>query len=103
MAQNVVGDYVPTAQKAWREMVASYIAKDAALESTVTLVSNDNWMEYTVRYVIDYKKRRSTNDVLFSRILDEFDRSGGALAVASMTVHLVETPTMQVRLSESRQ
>jgi hypothetical protein len=66
----------------------------------VTLIANDNWLEYTVRYVVDYKKRRSTKDQLFNRILDEFDNTDGRVSVASMTVQLVGTPVFDLRLKE---
>lgn len=43
--------------------------EDARVEPIVTMVANDNWMEFTVRYVVDYKQRRSTKDLLFNRYL----------------------------------
>jgi hypothetical protein len=57
-------------------------------------------MEFTVRYVVDYKRRRGTKDRLFTRILEEFDQTDGRVSIASMTVHLVETPVFDVRIRE---
>jgi hypothetical protein len=66
-------------------------------------IANDNWMEFTMRYVVDYKKRRGTKDLLFTRILEEIEGTNGRVALASSTVHLVETPEIKVKLVESAQ
>ncbi|MFS8066803.1 MAG: hypothetical protein ACMG6S_10565 [Byssovorax sp.] len=63
------------------------------------LIANDSWIELTVRYVVDYRRRRSTRNDLHSRILDEIDRTDGKAAMASMTVQLVEWPRLDVRLT----
>ncbi len=64
----------------------------------VTMVANDNWMEFTLPYVVDFKRRRATKDQLFSRILDEIAASDGGVALASATFQIVETPVFDVRL-----
>jgi hypothetical protein len=65
----------------------------------VTLTANDNWVEFTLRYVVDFKKRRSTKDLLFSGILEEADKTGGKVAFASATFQLVEAPEIKVKLT----
>jgi len=100
VANEVVGDYVTRAMVAWSEMVQKYLIEEASVEPMVTLIANDNWMEFTIRYVVDFKKRRSIKDRLFTRILEEFDKSDGRLSIASMTVHLVETPVFDVRIRD---
>ncbi len=77
------------------------MVEEAIVEPTISLALNDNWMEYTVRYVVDYKKRRSTKDGIFTRILDEFATTGGRVSIASATFHLVELPPVDVRLAAS--
>lgn len=98
-AQEVVGDYVPKVKDVWREMQLKYLLEAASIDPGVTLVANDNWLEYTVRYVVDFKLRRSTKDRLFERILDKLEASGGRVSLASATFHLVETPTLNVRIA----
>ncbi|HEX7402301.1 MAG TPA: mechanosensitive ion channel family protein [candidate division Zixibacteria bacterium] len=89
IAQEIVGDYVKFAQQSWEGMVKKYLIEDASTEPMVTLMANDNWVEFTLRYVVDYKKRRSTKDQLFTRILEETNKSEGKIAFASTTLHLV--------------
>lgn len=96
----VVGDYASQADSAWEQMMSRYAVEDARVKPMVTMVANDNWLEFTLRYVVDYKRRRSTKDTLFSRILDAFDETEGQVSIASMTVHLVETPTLNVKIAK---
>jgi small-conductance mechanosensitive channel len=99
VADEVVGEYIPQAKSHWQQMIKKYLLEDARVEPAVTLVTTDNWMEFTLRYVVDYKYRRSKKDQLFTRILDEFLSREDRLAYASTTVHLVETPTFDVRVT----
>ncbi len=74
----LVGDYSRQAAEAWKSMVEKFMIEDARVLPLVTLVVNDNWLEFTVRYVVDYKARRSTRDALFTRILDDIGKTGDA-------------------------
>jgi len=100
VADEVVGDYATHARAAWKGVVERYLIEDEKVEPTVTVIANDNWMEFTVRYVVDYKRRRITKDQIFTRILEELDKTGGRVAIASMTIQIVETPAFDVRLME---
>ena len=96
----LLGDYAKEAERAWKDLVARYRIENASVDPMVTIVVNDNWIEYTVRYVVDYKKRRSTKDALFSRILDEVDKSEGKIMLASATFEIV--PTSGLRIESRR-
>ncbi len=98
-ADAVVGEYVPIAKGAWKELVAKFLIEDAMIDPMITLIANDNWIEFTVRYVVDYKRRRGVKDRLFSRILEDVEKTDGRVALASATFHLVETPVIDVRVA----
>ena len=100
-AQKVVSEYVAFAHQTWQNIMRKYTIEDASVEPIVTLVANDNWMEFTLRYVVDFKKRRSTKDLLFTCILDGVAASDGRVSMASTTFHLVEAPVFDVRLHTS--
>jgi small-conductance mechanosensitive channel len=100
VADEVVGDYTAHARVAWKGVVERYMVEDERVEPTVTVIANDNWMEFTVRYVTDYKRRRITKDQLFTRILEELDKTDDRVAIASTTIQIVETPAFDVRLVE---
>jgi small-conductance mechanosensitive channel len=98
VVDEVVGDYAVHARAAWKGVVEKYMIEDERVEPMVTVMANDNWMEFTVRYVVDYKRRRITKDQLFTRILEELDKTDGRVAIASTTIQIVETPAFDVRL-----
>lgn len=101
IADESLGSYVAKARQTWQLMVNKYRIEDARIEPAVTLIANDNWMEFTIRYVTDFKTRRSSKDMLFTRILEEFDATDGKVQVASATFHLVDAPVFNVRMSNS--
>lgn len=97
---SITGEYTQQAKESWSTLVQQYRVDPTEMDPRVFLVANDNWMEYTLRYVVDYKKRRLTKDLLFTRILEEIDRAEGRVALASSTLHLVEAPDIKVTLVE---
>lgn len=97
IADDITKEYTVNAQEAWSEVIKQFVLREAKLEPQVTLLANDNWIEFTIRYIVDYRKRRMTKDLLFTAILDEVQQSGGKLAIASTTVHIVETPVIKVK------
>ena len=94
----VVGDYAEGARNAWKEITKTYLVEDAMVEPMVSMIANDNWIEFTLRYVVDFKRRRATKDRLFTRLHEEIEASNGRVAIASATFHLVETPVFDVRV-----
>ena len=96
IVDRITSEYAGEAQKAWNEITRQYVVREINLASQVTLVATDNWIEFTLRYVVDYRYRRITKDKLFSAVLDSVRDSEGKMAIASTTVHLVEMPTIQV-------
>jgi small-conductance mechanosensitive channel len=99
-ANEVVGQIVPEAANTWKEMTRKYMIEHASVDPMVTLIANDNWLEFTVRYVVNFKRRRSTKDALFNRILEAFGESGGKVSLASTTLHLVDAPVLNVSLTK---
>jgi len=92
----VVADYKNQAFNSWQTMVSKYMVEAASVDPSIILALNDNWMEYTIRYVVDFKKRRGTKDRLYTRILDEIALTRGEVSLASTTIQLVEIPTLNV-------
>lgn len=95
----IIGDYAVNSKAVWKKMVEKYKIEEAKVEPMVTMIANDNWMEFTIRYVVDYKARRNTKDLLFTRILEEFDKTEGRVLIASTStdIRLVEAPLLDAR------
>ena len=98
VAGDVVGQYAKDAASGWKQVVQSYRIEDAAVEPMVTLTADENWLTFTLRYVVDYRSRRSTKDALWSRLLAEIDNTRGEVVVACSSVEL-DTPGFKVQLT----
>src|SRR5699024_12724959 len=86
-------------QEKWLTLQNKYRLEDAQTEPMVSIIANDNWVEFTLRYIVNYKKRRMTKTALFTQILKSVDVSNGKIKFASATFQLVDTPEIKVKLS----
>ena len=102
VVNEVCGDYAGESKEAWKKAVMKYQLEDARIEPMVTLVANDNWIEFTARYIVDYRKRRFTKDRLFTRILEEVDKSENRIRLASATFEVTNIPRLEFEISEGK-
>lgn len=100
IGKEVVGDISTQSKEKWIFLQNKYRLEDAQTEPMVSLIANDNWVEFTLRYVVNYKKRRSTKTALFTNILKQIEATNGEIKFASATFHLVEAPEIKVTLSK---
>lgn len=96
IANKLTDEYAQQSQAYWDEMVRKYAIENATLDTMVTMKITDNWVEYTVRYVVDYRKRRSIQDALFTEILREISSSDGVVELASVTLNITEMPPINI-------
>lgn len=92
--------YSQFAKENWEKMVKKYLIENANVEPSLMFVLNDNWVEFTLRYVVDYKKRGATKYSLFSDIYDSVNKTNGKVAFASATFELVGMPELKVKLDK---
>ncbi len=96
--KEIAGDVSDDSKKKWDELEHKYLLESARTEAMVSLVANDNWVEFTLRYVVDYKRRRATKTALFSKILKDVEATNGAIRFASATFELVGMPDVSVKM-----
>lgn len=94
----IAGDLTRQSREKWNDLQTKFRLEDAQTEPMVSLVANDNWVEYTLRYVVSYKKRRATKTALFTNILKQIEATNGEIKFASATFHLVEAPEIKVKM-----
>ena len=102
VAEQTCGDYAREIKGTWDEMTRNYVLEHARVLPMVTMVADENWMTYTLRYVVDFKKRRITKDVLFSAILDRIDASDGRVGIASAAQEITLMPPSAVAVNLDR-
>lgn len=99
VAEETVGDYARYAKESWRDVVGKYRIEDARVDPLITMTFDENWLVFTLRYVVDFKARRITKDKLFTGILLGFDASESRVAIASSSteINLTDAPALSVR------
>ncbi|MBP3952936.1 mechanosensitive ion channel family protein [Bacillus suaedae] len=90
VGEEVTGEYANKAREHWHEMVRKFLIEDAVTKPIVSVVAEERFVEYTLRYVTHYRSRRTTKDLLYSRILEEIDNSPENIEFASSSVSIVE-------------
>jgi small-conductance mechanosensitive channel len=101
-ADAVVSATIENVTREWEVMRQKYPLEHASVEPRVFLIANDNWMQVTLRYAVDVKRRRTVHDELFMYILDAIAETEGRVALASATLELVSAPALDVRLHAER-
>ncbi len=96
VANEICGEFALHSHESWQVAVKKYLLEPAQIEPVVTLVANDNWLEFTTRSIVDYRKRRFVKDRLFTRILEEVDKSENRIRLASATFEVVGVPPLVI-------
>lgn len=89
----VQGDYAKGAQEHWDKMTERLLIEKAQVEPMVTMAFDENWITFTLRFVVDYKKRRGTKNLIYIKALDMINNSNGKLEVASAAFEITAFPT----------
>jgi hypothetical protein len=75
-------------------MIDRYPLKDTKVEPTLYLAMTDNWIEVTLRFLVDAQERRRVKDHLYRELLQNFQGKEN-ISVASTTIEIVGLPTLQ--------
>ncbi len=93
-----VGEATERMKQEWQQLKEDYAIEDASLEPQIFLVANDNWLQYSIRYLVDYKMRRRTKSELCEAIVAAFEEHPDKVGIASGTYDIVGLPTLKVDL-----
>ena len=90
ISKELIGDLPERSLHKWDALQKKYRLENAQTDPMVSLVANEGNVEFTLRYIVDYKRRRTTKTELFTGILREFEATGGRIRFASATLQLVD-------------
>lgn len=99
IATDLAGHDAEEANARWPEVVSKYNIEPARVDPIVYMIGNDNWLEFTVRYVVDPRMRRARKDAFWRRLVKDVAKTDGAVQFASATYELVAAPDLRVRLA----
>jgi len=101
VATEKLADYRTETKEYWDSMVRKFFIEDATTEPMVTLTVSDKGVEFTLRYIVEYKTRRTTKDVLFTNILEELEQNSEKVQLASSaSFELVNTSPVDINLKK---
>lgn len=89
---------IEKSQREWRRYAHHHLVKEVSFEPTVSMSFDANWIEFTLRYVVDHRNRRATKDKLFTHILTSFEHTRGRVQIASNHMRVSELPEMDMTI-----
>ena len=102
VGKEVAGDLTDKSTEKWTGLQTKYRLEDAQTAPMVSLIANDNWVEFTLRYIVNYKKRRFTKTLLFTQILKKVEATNGQVKFGSATFQMVDPPEFKVDIKTEK-
>lgn len=90
-----VAEFEEQASAQWKIMVRKFMIEEARVAPMITLNITDNWIEFTARYVVEYRQRRKTRDAIMRSLLKAFEDSQGRIEFGSATFEVVAMPPVR--------
>lgn len=100
IGNEVAGELKGKSIEKWNDLQQKFRLEDAQKVPMVSIIANDNWVQFTLRYIVDFKLRRATKTLLFKKILKAVDATKGEIKFASATFQLVEPSSLNVTLKK---
>jgi small-conductance mechanosensitive channel len=88
------GSIQPDAQSRLNEMMQRFPVHDTPVDPTLYLVMTDNWIELTLRYIVEARQRRTVSGELQLELLRHFQEEPN-ITVASATYEIVGFPPLR--------
>jgi len=63
----VCGKYAEQSKNHWSKMTMKFRVEEAIVDPMVSMIFDENWITFTLRYVVDFKKRRTIKYLLFQQ------------------------------------
>ena len=86
--------FLSEAQSELQAVLDRYPLHETAVEPTLYVVMTDNWIELTLRFVVEAHERRKVRAQLHHELLQQFESESG-ITVASVTMEVVGFPPLR--------
>jgi small-conductance mechanosensitive channel len=93
-AESYTNHVQPQAEASLREFMARYPVRESSVAPRLYTVMTDNWIEMTLRYVVDPGERRRVTGRLHRELLNHFEMEP-EIKIASATFEIVGFPPLQ--------
>ncbi len=98
--RDYTGDFQEQAKSIFGELRKRYPLQETPVEPSLYVVMTDNWIEMTLRYVVDPHERRVVASKLHHDILQHFEAED-AITIASATFEVVGFPPLEGNVTGS--
>lgn len=98
VASETLSNYTANSKSQWKAVVNKYYIEDAQVDPTLAIKLTDNWIEFNLRYIVDFKKRRFTMHTLNDHIRKEIENTNGKVVLASSTLEVIKIPELNVKM-----
>jgi small-conductance mechanosensitive channel len=102
IASETLSEFTKNSKSQWKDVVNKYYIEDAVVDPTLAITLTDNWIQFNLRYIVDYKKRRHTKHILNDKIHEAVEKTKGKVILASTTIELIKIPDIKVDIKESK-
>jgi small-conductance mechanosensitive channel len=97
VAEELLGDYAKGAKQSWQTVVRKYLIEDAQIAPMVSISGDDSCVTFTVRYIVDFKRRRGTKDRLWETLIERIEATGDKVRISASTIEIAALPEIFVR------
>ena len=84
VVNEICEDYAIKSEKGWKNMANKFRVEQANVRPMVRLKFDQNWITFTLRYIVDYKSRGTTKDKIYTALLDEIAKHD-SITIATST------------------
>lgn len=89
VTNGVCGQFAKDSMTTWLKMKDKFRIENAQVDPMITLRFDENWITFTIRYVVDYRNRRNTKDKIFTKLLDEIEKNKEDIFIATAAMEVM--------------
>lgn len=103
IASEVLSEFTSNSKSQWEDVVNKYYIEDAQVDPTLAISLTDNWLQFNLRYIVDFKKRRITKHILNDLIGKAIENTNGKVMLASTTIELIKVPELKIDVKKNHE
>ena len=103
IASEVLSEFTANSKSQWEDVVNKYYIEDAQVNPTLAISLTDNWIQFNLRYIVDFKKRRITKHILNDLIGKAIENTNGKVMLASTTIELIKVPELKIDVKKNHE
>ncbi len=86
--EKICGDYAVASEAQWQKLTNKYRVEEAQVKPMITLKFDENWITFTLRYIVDYQRRRTTKDKIYTALLEELAKYPDRIMIATASMEV---------------